>query len=131
MSISIDPAGPTSESPVTFTFNGGSGCPDPVPTIDGTEFIFEVDNSSSGVCLGAPVPYQLDWTVGPLEAGEYRVTHINPPTQINETEVFVVVQGPTPTDPAQIPAIDMVGAVILTAALGLVAHRFLGGRSIR
>jgi len=123
MTISIDPENPTTHSKVTFTFIGGSGCPDPVHSIEGTEFIFEVDDAPTGPCLSAPVPYELDWTVGPLEAGEYRVTHINPPTQLVETESFVVIEGSGPPDPAPIPTTGVVSALVLAAALVLVASR--------
>ena len=130
MSISIEPAAPTTDTLVTFTFIGGSGCPDPVQSIDGSEFVFEVNNRPSGPCLGAPVPYELEWTVGPLEAGEYRVTHINPPTQIVETESFVVVEGSAPGGPATIPTNGAVGALVLAVALVLVASRvFWRGRA--
>jgi len=125
MSVSIEPAIPTTDTPVTFTFIGGSGCPDPVHSIEGTEFIFEVDDAPTGPCLSAPVPYKLDWTVGRLEAGEYRVTHINAPTQLVETESFVVIEGSGPPDPAPIPTTGVVGALVLAAALALVARRVL------
>jgi hypothetical protein len=76
------------------------------------------------------VPYELEWTVGPLEAGEYRVTHVNPPTQLVETESFVVVEGSGLTDPAPIPTTGVVGALVLAAALALVASRvFRRGRA--
>jgi hypothetical protein len=126
MSISIAPADPTTDTPVTFTFVGGSGCPDPVQSIDGAEFIFDVKNRTThpdGICLGAPIPYEFDWTVGPLEAGDYQVTHINLPFQETETQSFVVVEGSGPPDPAPIPTTGVVGALVLAAALALVASR--------
>ena len=99
--------------------------------VDLQEFVFEVNNRPSGPCLGAPVPYELEWTVGPLEAGEYRVTHINPPTQLVETESFVVVEGSAPGGgPAPIPTTGAVGALVLAVALVLVASRvFRRGRA--
>ncbi|MGK7297185.1 MAG: hypothetical protein ACNS61_15390 [Candidatus Wenzhouxiangella sp. M2_3B_020] len=125
MSISIEPTVPTTETPITLTFIGGSGCPDPVQTIDGSEFIFEVNNRPSGPCLSAPVPYEFLWTVGPLEAGEYRVTHINPPTQIVESQSFLVVESSAAGGPAPIPTTGAIGALVLAVALALVASRVL------
>jgi len=129
MAIFVDPAVPTTDTPVTFTFIGGSGCPDPAAVIDGSEFIFEVNDDTSGICLSAPVPYELEWTVGPLDAGGYRVTHINPPTKVVETESFVVVEGSALPGPEPIPATGSAGALVLALALALVACRVLSRRS--
>lgn len=129
MPISIEPAAPTTDTLVTFTFIGGSGCPNPLRTIDGSEFVFDVKHSrvplDGGICLSAPIPYELEWIVGPLEAGDYEVTHINLPFQETETQSFVVVEGSAPGGPAPIPTTGAVGALLLAVALALVARRVL------
>jgi len=133
MPISIHPENPTSHSVITFTFIGGSGCPNPVRSIEGSEFIFEVENSPvppGNICLGAALPYQYFWRVGPLEAGDYQVTHINLPFQETETQSFVVVEGSGPPEPAPIPTTGVAGALVLAAGLALVASRvFRRGRA--
>lgn len=127
--ITIQPLNPTTETPVEFTFRGGSPCPVTSQTIEGTEFIFAVRDADQGVCLGTPIPYEFTWNAGTLEAGEYQVTHIDPrmPT---ETLSFIVVQGTQPSAET-IPTLGLGSTIILAALVCLVAVRILQRNRIR
>ena len=109
---------------MVFTFSGGSPCPDPIRTIDGADFIFNVPDRTEGPCLGTPVPYELTWEVGILDAGGYRVTHDNPRIE-PETQSFVVVTGAAPPPAVVIPAIGPVAVMVLVMAIALIAGKLL------
>ncbi|HKL49647.1 MAG TPA: hypothetical protein VJ902_07785 [Wenzhouxiangellaceae bacterium] len=121
--ITVQPSNPSADTPVSFTFTGGSPCPVTTQTIEGTEFIFEVRDSTENPCLGTPLPYTFTWNVGTLAAGDYQVTHIDPrmPT---ETQSFVVAQG-TQTSPESIPATGLGATIVLAALLSLLAAKSL------
>tara|TARA_Y100001933_G_scaffold116503_1_gene116548 strand:- start:124 stop:519 length:396 start_codon:yes stop_codon:yes gene_type:complete len=121
--ITIQPSNPTSDTSVAFVFTGGSPCPVPSQTIDGSEFIFEVQDDDQGPCLGTPIPYEFTWNAGTLDAGAYQVTHIDPrmPT---ETLSFIVVEGTQPSSET-IPAMGLGSTIILAALISVVAARVL------
>lgn len=121
--ITIQPSTPTADTSVSFTFTGLSPCPVTTQTIEGTELIFEVMDSTENPCLGTAIPYEFTWHAGTLEAGEYQVMHIDPrmPT---ETQSFVVVQG-TQTSPEAIPATGLGATIVLAALLSLIAVKSL------
>lgn len=132
MPISVDPAVPTTDSPVTLVFTTFSKCPETIETIDGFELTFEVRDSpnSNGFCLTTATRMELTWEVRVLDAGEYQVTHISPWLD-TETESFVVIEGSTPGGPAPIPTTGAVGALVLAVALALAASRILRrGRAV-
>lgn len=127
MPIIIEPENPTTSTPVVFTFRGGSPCPDPVQTISGSDFIFEVPDGGAQICLGTPIPYEFTWEVGILDAGEYRVVHDNPRID-PEIQSFTVAAGTAPPPAAAIPAMGPVAVIALVLAVALIASRLLSRR---
>jgi hypothetical protein len=123
--ITISPENPTTASDVTFTFKGGSACPVTTQTVDGNEFVFEVQNDPAGPCLSAPVPYTFTWRVGNLEEGQYQVTHIDSRAG-GVSEQFEVGQASAGW-PVSIPTMGLAGAAVLVALVAVAASKSLRG----
>ena len=121
--ITINPENPSSDDSIEFVFTGVASCYGVTTTVEGEHFIFKLVPSDSPLpCLSAPLPYEMEWPVGRLIAGEYQVTHIDMGVEM-ASESFSVSEGLLPFPAPAIPTIGLAGAIILAIGLAWIANK--------
>lgn len=124
--ITINPENPSSDDSIEFVLTGASTCFVLNTTIDGNHFIFELEHYTGPLpCLSAPIPYEIEFSVGRLRAGEYQATQINLGDEIVDSVRFSVSQGELPFPASPIPTLGFVGAVLLVIGLAWIANKAL------
>lgn len=119
--ITINPENPSSDDGIEFVFTGSATCRDLSTAVEGNQFTFEFTTYTGPYpCLSEPLPYEIEWPVGRLRAGEYQVTQIDLGEEI-AAESFSVSEGLLPFPEPAIPTIGFVGAVILAIGLTWLA----------
>jgi len=129
--ITVNPSNPTSDNSIEFVFTGAATCKGVSTTIEGHHFIFELVPADPPVpCLSAPIPYETEWPIGRLRAGEYQVTQKDTGVVLASVE-FSVAQGDLPFPTPPIPTMGFVGVALLALALLWGAHKALKRTSNR
>lgn len=121
--ITIHPENPSSDDSIVFVFTGGVTCKENTAYVIDSNFYFEWVYSDSPLpCLSAPIPYEIEWPVGRLKAGDYQVTQLDLGVEL-ATESFSVSEGLLPFPVPAIPTIGFAGAIMLAIGLAWIANK--------
>lgn len=124
--ITINPENPSSDNPVVVEIVVFSnGCCEPSTSVVGSHFDFEmVPVQPPRPVLSTRIPFEIDWPVGRLKAGEYQVK-VTDELDNSEIAAFTVSQGELPFPEPAIPTIGFAGAVLFALVLVWIANKAL------